>query len=49
VARKVTMAIVAMPIVIVTSWVLYQRRKLYTYHSCSCPLTWPTGLSVEKK
>lgn len=28
VARKVTMAIVAMPIVIVTSWVLYQRLVL---------------------
>jgi len=30
VARKITMAIVAMPIAIVTSYVLYQRRKLST-------------------
>lgn len=33
VARKVTMAIVAMPIVIVTSWVLYQRCTLLDYLS----------------
>jgi hypothetical protein len=28
VARKVTLAIVALPIAIVTSWVLYERCKL---------------------
>jgi hypothetical protein len=34
VARRVTLAIVALPIAIVTSWVLYQRRKFSIYLQC---------------
>jgi hypothetical protein len=34
VARRVTLAIVALPIAIVTSWILYQRRKFSIYLQC---------------
>jgi hypothetical protein len=37
VANKVTMVIVAMPILLVTSWVLYERCELFIYLFPSSP------------